>query len=66
MRTHEYGELTAPEAALAAIVELSKELAPETPTPDTDTLALLRGPVAEAVAERYPAFAERVFGKAAA
>ena len=32
--THEYGELTAPEAALAAIVELSKELAPETPTPD--------------------------------
>ncbi|MDG2269615.1 MAG: CoA-transferase [Alphaproteobacteria bacterium] len=37
---------------------------PETPAPDANTLALLRGDVADAVAERYPAFAARVFGNA--
>lgn len=35
---------------------------PETPLPDADTLALIRGPVAEALTESYPAFAARVFG----
>ena len=35
---------------------------PETPAPDASTLALLRGDVAEAVTERYPAFAAKVFG----
>jgi len=34
----------------------------ETPAPDASTLALLRGDVAEAVTERYPAFAAKVFG----
>jgi glutaconate CoA-transferase subunit B len=34
-----------------------------TPLPDPETLALLRGPVAEALAETYPDFAARVFGK---
>lgn len=35
---------------------------PETPAPDADTLARLRGPIAEELAATYPAFAERVFG----
>ena len=39
---------------------------PETPVPDAATLALIRGPVAEQIAEIYPAFAERVFGVAKA
>jgi len=39
---------------------------PETPVPDAETLALIRGPVAEQIAEIYPAFAERVFGIAKA
>lgn len=39
---------------------------PETPVPDPETLALIRGPVAEQIAEIYPAFAERVFGVAKA
>lgn len=38
---------------------------PETPAPDPVQLALIRGPVAEAVAGTYPAFAKRVFGIAA-
>ena len=37
----------------------------ETPAPDADTLALIRGRVADEVAETYPAFAARVFGTAA-
>ena len=37
---------------------------PETPAPDDATLTLLRGPVAAAVAERYPSFATKVFGTA--
>lgn len=36
---------------------------PETPVPDADTLALIRGRVADEVAETYPAFAERVWGR---
>ena len=39
---------------------------PQTAPADAATLALIRGPVAEALAETYPAFAARVFGKAAA
>lgn len=39
---------------------------PETPSPSAETLAILRGPVAEAVSETYPAFVERTWGKAAA
>lgn len=35
---------------------------PTTPAPDRETLALIRGPVAEAVAETYPAFAARTWG----
>ncbi len=34
----------------------------ETPPPDADTLALIRGQVADEIAETYPAFAARVFG----
>lgn len=37
-----------------------------TPAPDAATLELLRGPVADQVRERYPSFAARVFGQAAA
>lgn len=35
---------------------------PETEAPDPETLDLIRGPVVQAVAETYPAFAARVFG----
>lgn len=35
---------------------------PETPVPDAASLATIRGPVAEEIAEIYPAFAARVFG----
>jgi glutaconate CoA-transferase, subunit B len=38
------------------------ERVPETRLPDAATLALLRGPVATAVSETYPAFAERTWG----
>lgn len=37
---------------------------PETPAPDANTLALLRGEVADAVAERYPSFAAKIFSPA--
>ncbi len=37
----------------------------ETPAPATETLALIRGRVADEIAETYPAFAARVFGDAA-
>jgi glutaconate CoA-transferase, subunit B len=37
---------------------------PVTPAPDAGTLALLRGEVADAVAERYPGFAAKIFGAA--
>lgn len=39
---------------------------PQTPPPTEEPLTLLRGPVAAAVAETYPAFAERTWGRAAA
>jgi glutaconate CoA-transferase subunit B len=39
---------------------------PTTAAPDAHRLALLRGPVAEAIADVYPAFAQQVFGMAAA
>lgn len=42
------------------------ETVPTTAIPDAATLALIRGPVAEQIAEVYPAFAERVFGGARA
>ncbi len=35
---------------------------PETPAPDPDWIATLRGPVAREVSEVYPAFAARLFG----
>ena len=38
---------------------------PVTEVPDAETLGLIRGPVAEQIAEIYPSFAERVFGRAA-
>jgi glutaconate CoA-transferase, subunit B len=38
----------------------------QTPVPDAETLALIRGPVAEQIAEVYPAFATSVFGSAKA
>jgi len=37
----------------------------ETPPPNADTLALIRGRVADEISETYPAFATRVFGAAA-
>lgn len=39
---------------------------PETPAPDAATLALLRGEVADAVTERYPSFATKIFGSVSA
>jgi glutaconate CoA-transferase subunit B len=42
------------------------ESVPPTPAPDVGRLAALRGPVARQIAGIYPAFAERVFGIAAA
>lgn len=38
----------------------------ETPVPDSGTLDLIRGPVAEGIAEVYPAFARSMFGLTAA
>jgi len=38
---------------------------PTTAAPEADRLALLRGPVAEQIADVYPGFAQRVFGLAA-
>jgi glutaconate CoA-transferase subunit B len=38
------------------------EAVPTTPVPSDETLALMRGPVARALAEVYPQFAARVFG----
>jgi len=35
---------------------------PTTPGPDTSRLALLRGPVAEQIADVYPGFAQKIFG----
>lgn len=40
-------------------------LVPTTAMPDAHRLALLRGPVAEQIADTYPAFARTVFGTAA-
>ncbi len=37
--------------------------APETPTPDAETLALIRGPVAKEIAQTYPRFAKRLFAE---
>jgi len=39
---------------------------PSTPAPDSETLALIRGPIGAEIAETYPAFAERMFGTKAA
>ncbi len=39
---------------------------PTTRTPDAQRLALLRGPVAQAIADVYPGFARQVFGAVAA
>jgi glutaconate CoA-transferase subunit B len=39
---------------------------PETPPPDAETLALIRGPVAHEIARTYPRFAERLFPDAVA
>lgn len=45
--------------------ERASDLA-ETARPDDDTLALIRGPVADDIAEVYPEFAARLFGEARA
>ena len=37
-------------------------IVPETQVPDSETLAIIRGPVAEEISEIYPTFAARVFG----
>ncbi len=39
------------------------ENVPTTPVPDADTLAVMRGPVADQIAKVYPVFAEQVFGR---
>lgn len=44
----------------------ASDAVPQTPVPDAATLALIRGPVAEQIAEVYPAFAASVFGSAKA
>jgi len=35
---------------------------PQSPVPDPETLKLIRGPIAEGIAEIYPVFAEKLFG----
>jgi glutaconate CoA-transferase subunit B len=42
------------------------ETVPETPPPDAETLALIRGPVAKEIARTYPRFAARLFPDAVA
>ena len=42
--------------------DMPDSIVPETPVPDSETLAVIRGPVAEQISEIYPAFAARVFG----
>jgi glutaconate CoA-transferase subunit B len=42
------------------------ETVPETPGPDAETLALIRGPVAREIARTYPRFAARLFPDAVA
>ena len=42
------------------------ETVPETPTPDAETLALIRGPVAREIARTYPRFAAKLFPDAVA
>ncbi len=42
------------------------ETLPETPAPDAETLALIRGPVAREIARTYPRFAARLFPEAVA
>lgn len=42
------------------------ESVPETPRPDAETLALIRGPVAQEIAQTYPRFAARLFPDAVA
>jgi glutaconate CoA-transferase subunit B len=39
---------------------------PETPRPDAETLALIRGPVAQEIARTNPRFAERLCPNAVA
>jgi glutaconate CoA-transferase subunit B len=39
------------------------EAVPQTPVPETDRLALLRGDIAKEVADPYPKFAELIFGQ---
>lgn len=39
---------------------------PTTPAPDAETLALIRGPIGQEIAEAYPAFARKFFGTLAA
>ena len=39
---------------------------PYTPVPDAPTLTTIRGPIAEEIAEIYPSFAARVFGRSRA
>ena len=48
-------------AATGFAFDLPDEV-PETATPEADSLALIRGPIAEALAETYPAFAAETFG----
>ena len=55
------GQITDTET-LANIGPPASDAVGETPAPDADTLALIRGRVADEVAETYPAFATRVFG----
>jgi glutaconate CoA-transferase subunit B len=40
------------------------ESVPETPLPNAETLALIRGPIAKEIARTYPRFAERLFPEA--
>jgi glutaconate CoA-transferase subunit B len=35
---------------------------PQSPVPDVETLKLIRGPIADGIAEIYPVFAEKLFG----
>lgn len=39
------------------------DTAPDTPAPDAATLSLIRGRIADEIAETYPTFAARVFGE---
>lgn len=65
LRSVHPGETPETVAAQTGFAYNTPDTVPQTPLPDNDTLALMRGPVARAVAETYPGFAAQLWGIAA-